>query len=178
MSNKVESKSNLESKRAQFTEQNEKKNPVKIIAILAIVLLLVVAGYFAVNGVRDNQASGTVTKTTDAIKISIADLDSGKVQFLNHQLANNTEVRFFAVKSPDGKFRAAMDACDTCFHAKKGYRQEGDVMVCNNCSMKFQNNLINEVKGGCNPVGVICTVEGDQLVIQTSELESRGRYFQ
>jgi uncharacterized membrane protein len=178
MSNKVESKANLESKRAQFTRQDEKKSPIKIIVIVALVLLISVAGYFAMNGFRDNQASGAVTKTADAIRISIADLDGGKAQFLKHQLTNNTEVRFFALKSPDGKYRAAMDACDTCFHAKKGYRQEGNVMVCNNCGMNFQNNLINEVKGGCNPVGVACSVEGNQLVIKTSELESRGSYFQ
>lgn len=178
MSNKVESKSNLESKRAQFTEQNRKKSPVKIVFIIALVLLISVAGYFAVTRFTGQQTSDAVTKTADAIRISIADLDGGKAQFLRHQLTNNTEVRFFALKSADGKYRAAMDACDTCFHAKKGYRQEGTVMVCNNCGMNFQNNLINEVKGGCNPVGVACSVEGNQLVIKTSELESRGSYFQ
>lgn len=177
MNNDMESKTHLESKRAQFTEQKNKQKPMKIILLIALGLAVGVAGYFAINGFGDKAASG-VTKTADAIKISLADLESGKAQFLNHQVANNTQVRFFAVKSTDGKFRAAMDACDTCFHAKKGYRQEGDIMVCNNCGMKFHSNLINEVKGGCNPIGVACSVEGNQLVIKTSELESRSSYFQ
>jgi uncharacterized membrane protein len=50
-------------------------------------------------------------------------------------------------------------------------------MVCNNCGLKFHSTLINEVSGGCNPVGLPRTIEGDQLVIKASELENRSRYF-
>lgn len=178
MSQNSDTKSNLENKRAQFTEPGKKPVPAKLIMMVAVVLLLAVAGYFAINGTGNQPSTAAVDKAADAIKISLADLDGGKAQFLNHQLASKTQVRFFALKSPDGKYRAAMDACDTCFHAKKGYRQEGNAMICNNCGMNFPNNLINEVKGGCNPVGVACTVEGNELVIKTSELESRGNYFQ
>jgi uncharacterized membrane protein len=178
MSNNTEAKSNLENKRAQFTKQGGKQNSVKIIAMIAVVLLLAVAGYFAMNRSGDKPSATAAAKTADAIKISLAELDSGKAQFLSHQLASTTQVRFFAVKSPDGKYRAAMDACDTCYQAKKGYHQEGNAMICNKCGMSFPNDLINEVKGGCNPVGVPCTVEGNELVIKTSELESRSNYFQ
>jgi uncharacterized membrane protein len=178
MSNNTDAKSSLENKRAQFTQQSKKQNPVKIVGIIAFALLIVVAGYFVITRSGDKSSTTAVAKTADAIKISLTELDSGKAQFLSHQLASNAQVRFFAVKSADGKYRAAMDACDTCFHAKKGYRQEGNAMICNNCGMSFQSNLINEVKGGCNPVGVPCTVEDNQLIIKTSELESRVNYFQ
>jgi uncharacterized membrane protein len=178
MSINTDTKSNLENKRAQFTGQSGKKSPLKFILMVAVVVLLAVAGYFAMRGSGDSSSTAAVAKTGDAIRISLADLEGGKARFLNHQLASSTQVRFFALKSTDGKYRAAMDACDTCFHAKKGYRQEGSAMICNNCGMNFPNNLINEVKGGCNPVGVSCSVEGNELVIKTSELESRGSYFQ
>jgi uncharacterized membrane protein len=64
-----------------------------------------------------------------------------------------------------------------CYHAKKGYHQEGDNMVCNNCGLKFPSSGINEASGGCNPVGLPRTVEGDYIVIKASEIESRGGYF-
>jgi uncharacterized membrane protein len=178
MSNNTESKSSLENKRAQFTQTGRKQSPVKIIGIIAFALLVVAIGYFAVNRLSDKSSTTAIAKTADAIKISLSDLDGGKAQFLTHQLASNTQVRFFAVKSPDGKYRAAMDACETCFQAKKGYRQEGNDLICNKCGMAFQSNMINEVKGGCHPIGVPCTVENNQLVIKTSELESRSSYFQ
>jgi uncharacterized membrane protein len=178
MSTNTDSKTSLENKRAQFTKQDKKQSPVKVTGIIAFALLAVVAGYLAMTRSGDKTSTAAVAKTADAIKISLSELDSGKAQFLSHQLASNTQVRFFAIKSADGKYRAAMDACDACYHAKKGYHQEGNAMICNNCGMAFQTNMINEVKGGCHPVGVACTVEDNHLVIKTSELESRGSYFQ
>lgn len=178
MSDKREVKSNLESKRAQFTRQQPKRNPVKMLALVVLIAGVAIAGYFAINGFGDKQSASAAKKRSDAVTVALADLEGGRAKFFDYTTSSNTPVRFFAVKGADGKYRAAMDACDTCFHAKKGYRQEGDFMVCNNCGMKFHSNLINQVSGGCNPVGVACAVEDGQLVIKTSELESRGNYFQ
>lgn len=176
MSDSVDAQNNLETKRAQFTEKPPKKSPVTLVVVALVVAALAVAGYFVISG-SDSASTNGIIKD-DMVRVSLASLEGGKAQFFDHKLANNTTVRFFAIKSTDGKYRAAMDACDTCFHAKKGYRQAGEVMICNNCGMSFHGNLINEVKGGCNPVGVACSVEGEQLVIHKSELESRGSYFQ
>ena len=174
MSDKLKTQPDLEGKRAQFTGNKPKKNPTMIIGIVVVVVALGVAGYFAVG--NSGGATGDYVKTSDSVKISLASLDGG-AKFFDHTVSTNTSVRFFALKSADGKYRAAMDACDTCYHARKGYRQEGDEMVCNNCGLKFHSTLINEVSGGCNPVGLPRTIEGDHLVIKSSELESRSRYF-
>ena len=42
-------------------------------------------------------------------------------------------IEFFVLKSKDGVVRAAFNACDVCFASKKGYTQDGDYMICNNC---------------------------------------------
>ncbi|MEM3554980.1 MAG: Fe-S-containing protein, partial [Candidatus Micrarchaeaceae archaeon] len=60
---------------------------------------------------------------------------------------------------------AAFNACDVCYPARKGYHQEGDVMVCNNCGRRFPTNQINIVRGGCNPAPLERAVDGDTLVI-------------
>jgi uncharacterized membrane protein len=185
MSKKFEAKSeqSLKSKREQFLEANQKQSRTKLFAIVALIAFLGVAGYFAIRGIGGNQASVTTAKSnpsgvdTPVIKIPLAEINSGKAKFFDYKLTNNTPVRFFALKSSDGLYRAAMDACDVCYHAKKGYKQEGEYMVCNNCGQKFHSNLINEVKGGCNPVGLASMVEGDQLVVKTSDIENRGSYF-
>ena len=36
-------------------------------------------------------------------------------------------------------------------------------MVCNNCGQRFPSNLINEVRGGCNPSPLERTIEEDEL---------------
>lgn len=174
-----------EKKRAQFADNGQSKSKLTPILIVICIALIGGGAYFILSSSSDSPSSTTVAtsnpaanSTADAdIRIPISDLSSGKAKFFDYNTAGNKAVRFFAVRSSDGVYRAAMDACDTCFHAKKGYKQEGDEMVCNNCGLKFPTSKINEVHGGCNPVGVPCKVEGDTLVIKASELESRNRYF-
>jgi uncharacterized membrane protein len=74
--------------------------------------------------------------------------------------------------------RAAFDACDVCYREKKGYRQEGMFMVCNNCDQRFRTDLVNEVKGGCNPAPLERRVEGNEIVIRTADIAKGGWYFQ
>src|SRR3989304_33859 len=61
------------------------------------------------------------------------------------------EGRRHLLRRGGGADRAALDACDVCFRTNRGYRQEGDQMVCNNCGQKFACDKVGEVKGGCNP---------------------------
>jgi uncharacterized membrane protein len=86
-------------------------------------------------------------------------------------------VPFFVVQGSDGVVRAALDACDVCFASKKGYHQEGDVMVCNNCGTRFPLTLINVEKGGCNPSPLQAVVKDGQVIIQLAELTAGARYF-
>ncbi len=168
-----------EKKRAQFTETAETKSRLTPILVILALVLAAVAVYLIVNTSSDAPAVTSTLSTnsgnTAIVRIPISDV-SGKAKFFDLNAAGK-QVRFFVLKSSDGVYRAAMDACDTCWHAKQGYRQEGDDMVCNKCGLKFHSALINEVSGGCNPIGLPCAIEGDQLVIKTSDIEARNRYF-
>jgi uncharacterized membrane protein len=108
--------------------------------------------------------------------IPVSTFADGKAKYYSAQVGGK-EVKFFALKSSDGVIRAAFDACDVCYAAKKGYRQEGDEMVCNNCGQRFKSVRINEVKNGCNPSPLDRTVEGDNLVIKAIDLAQGVRYF-
>ena len=176
-----------EKKKAQFSEgaqacaSGKKKTTVTLIAVL--IGVLAIAAYLVMTASSDNPASTAVATSAGSgatasrdITIPLSDL-SGKAKFFDYKLSDNQPVRFFVIKSSDGQYRAAMDACDMCYHAKKGYHQEGDDMVCNNCGLHFHSSQINEKHGGCNPVGLPRAIEGNQLVIKASELESRGGYF-
>jgi uncharacterized membrane protein len=174
-----------EQKRAQFSESPKAKSKATP-ALIAIALVAVaVAAYLVISASSDKPATTTVTSDAGAgagaiatgdIKIPLSDLSS-KAKFFDYKLGDNKQLRFFVLKSSDGVYRAALDACDTCYHAKKGYKQEGDDMICNNCGLHFHSAKINEVQGGCNPVGLPRTVEGDSLIIKASDLESRKQYF-
>ena len=111
------------------------------------------------------------------VVILIADLQDGKAKFFDYTTAGKAQMRFFAIRSSDGVYRAALDACDVCYREKKGYTQDGDDMVCKKCGQRFHSSLVNDITGGCNPVAIARSVVGDKLVIKTSELESRKAFF-
>jgi uncharacterized membrane protein len=171
-----------EQKKAQFSaEGSQGKGKTRVILVAALLGLLGVGAYLVWSASTKNSGATVVATDSNAagsrdIRISLSDLGS-QAKFFDYRLPDNKPIRFFVMKSSDGVYRAALDACDMCYHAKKGYHQEGDDLVCNNCGLHFHSAQINEVHGGCNPVGLPRTVEGDHLVIKASDLESRGQYF-
>jgi uncharacterized membrane protein len=110
------------------------------------------------------------------VSIPVSQVSNGKAHYFRFE-DGGVELKFFLVKSSDGVVRAAFDACDVCFHEKKGYSQDKDFMVCNNCGMRFHSSRINEVEGGCNPSPLTRTVEGEAIVITASDLATGKRYF-
>jgi len=181
----METKSDTRAKKkAEFSEQPKRKSKTPLILLTVLVVLVGIGAYLVLSASNENPSATSVAttpsspSTTDSrdIRIALSEL-SGTAKFFDYKLSDNKPIRFFVIKSSDGIYRAALDACDTCYHAKKGYHQEGDDMVCNNCGLHFHSAQINEVHGGCNPVGLPRTIEGNQLVIKAGELESRGSYF-
>src|SRR5215831_13242830 len=181
----METKSDTRAKKkAEFSEQPKRKSKTPLILLTVLVVLVGIGAYLVLSASNENPSATSVAttpsspSTTDSrdIRIALSEL-SGTAKFFDYKLSDNKPIRFFVIKSSDGIYRAALDACDTCYHAKKGYHQEGDDMVCNNCGLHFHSAQINEVHGGCNPVSLPRTIEGSQLVIKASELESRGSYF-
>ena len=121
-------------------------------------------------------APTAVTAQDGAIQLPVADFTDNKAHFYTFQDAGKV-IPFFVLRSSDGVIRAAFDACDVCYAAKKGYHQEGNEMVCNNCGTRFPSNKINEVKGGCNPGALTREVMGDNVVIQVTDIQAGAVYF-
>lgn len=110
------------------------------------------------------------------VRLPLATFDDGKAHYYTY-MHNGRPVEFLILKSADGVVRAAFNACDVCYPFKKGYHQEGDEVVCNNCGRRFPSNQINVVQGGCNPSPLNRTVDGADLVIQASDIAAGLKYF-
>ena len=93
--------------------------------------------------------------------------------------ANGTTVPFFAVRDTAGRVHVALDACQVCAQAKKGYVQQGDHMQCRNCGKTFAIAEITEMgdKGGCHPISLPSTTAGDSIVVKRSDVASGVRWF-
>jgi len=113
---------------------------------------------------------------TGAVRFPATMFDDDAARYFTY-MHNDKPIEFFIVRSTDGIIRAAFNACDVCFGAKRGYSQDGQVMICNNCNRQFPADQINVVQGGCNPAPLNRSMEGDDLVIAAADLISGERFF-
>ena len=104
---------------------------------------------------------------------------STTAKFFTHQWHNVT-IKYFGVLDADGGVHMAFDACDVCYGAKKGYSQQGDLMVCNNCGNKFAiTGIGTENKGGgCWPGFLEVTLTETDEIIDPAVLEAGSWYFE
>jgi uncharacterized membrane protein len=143
------------------------KKKTIIILLIAIAVIWVGVGTITGNATKDSGGS---------LEIPISEI-SGDAKWYEYD-SDGTKIQFFAVKASDGTIRTAFDACDICYGSKKGYRQEGDVMVCNNCGNKYPIDGLgteNVKGGGCWPGYLPSKIEGDSLIVKHSDLE-KGAY--
>jgi uncharacterized membrane protein len=140
--------------------------------LVMTVSLIIVPGAWALFGPRVKM----LAPDNGVLKITLSDIDDGIAHYFKVTADNGTMVTFFTLKSRDGVIRAAIDACDVCYRSGKGYVQDGDFMVCQNCGQRFASSRINVVKGGCNPAPLNRQVEGKHLLISMADINQNAWY--
>jgi len=178
MSRKKDSK--MDKKKELFKEEKkERRASKKYILLFVIIAIFTIAGggYYLRNG-KKAESFDTLSKTsatTEQYTIPLQSISEEAKYFKT--VVSGVPVRFFVMKSSDGIIRSAFDACDTCAYTMKGYHQEGDNMVCNNCGQMFPSEKINIVKGGCNPAPLDNRVEGNEVRIRVADIMAGVSYF-
>ncbi|MDR1399207.1 MAG: DUF2318 domain-containing protein [Treponema sp.] len=98
----------------------------------------------------------------NVVKPAIADRDlvipiaelTGNVVFYPVDI-DGTRLEVLAVKAPDGTIRTAFNTCQVCYGSGRGfYKQQGTVLVCQNCGNRFRMSQVEVRSGGCNPVPI------------------------
>jgi uncharacterized membrane protein len=169
-------------KREQFTVQSRPAARTGGISWnAALGAVLVVLAILMVVVVRTRTTGPAAVAAAGAgggdVLLPVADFSDGVAKFYRYTTLSGRELRFFVMKSSDGVVRAAFDTCDVCYRERRGYRQEGDAMVCNNCGQQFPSRDINVLRGGCNPAPIERAVEGNTVVLRASALEAGAWYF-
>ena len=137
------------------------------IAVIGIFVLALGTG----SSGSDSGITGSAVKS-DTMKIPVSEITS-TAKFYEYK-SGGTKVRFFAVKASDGSIKTGFDACDVCYGSRKGYRQEGAFMVCNNCGNRYPIAGLgteNKNPGGCWPGYLPSFIEGENLVIKNADIE-------
>ena len=145
------------------------------VLIAAAGVFLGITILFATHGARGGD---TLTAVTGAdLVVAESDFTDGRARFFSYTTGVGQAIRFFVMKSADGVVRAAMDACTVCYRQRMGYRQEGDLMVCNKCGQAFASNRINVATGGCNPIPLTREVAGGRVIVSAAALEAAAIHY-
>lgn len=166
-------------RRDQFTPEPAHRTMSLGTAVTIVAGGLLLTAMFFVTTTRRPEAGTAATAVVAGadVRLDAAQFDDGQARFFTYTNAANQTLKFFVLKSADGVIRAAFDTCDVCYRARKGYRQAGDTMVCNNCGQVFRSVDINVLHGGCNPVPLDRTVQGGQVVLTAAALQAGAFYF-
>lgn len=166
-------------KKDQFVVQTSKSTsePNKVIFAVATAFVALLAYLILFGSSKSSAVTRLDGGSNGEISIPLSDVSDGHAKFYEYAGRGNKPVRFFVIKSSDGVYRAAADACDVCYRSKMGYHQEGDDMVCNKCGRHFPSKDVNIITGSCNPDGIPRSVRADKLVINTADLDARTVLF-
>ncbi len=138
-----------------------------VILITAVVLLT-----------RKDTDSGRPGTADDIVIDRNAVTDT--VQFFPVKVGK-TRMEVMAVKASDGTIRTAFNTCQVCNGSPRAYyKQQGDLVVCQNCGNRFSMDMIEVQRGGCNPVPIAQdekTDDGDTIIIPGDTLvKNRGLF--
>ncbi len=143
--------------------------------VIIVASVIVVAGILPQMNGSENATSNskfeTPIQSNDFILIPLAEL-SETAEFYSYN-SDGVEINYFAVMGNDDQVHVALDSCDLCYSAKKGYEQIDDVMRCNNCGRQFPITSIGteNTAGGCWPSYIPINVDDEQVKIKVSDLE-------
>ncbi|GAB6061945.1 Fe-S-containing protein [Deferrisoma palaeochoriense] len=167
-------------KAAVLGQEKPKRSKAPLLAMIACAVVVVGAGvaFWGLRGGPASEVAAVTAAHAGEIVLPADQFDDGKARFFQYEAGDGVTIKYFVLKSSDGVIRTAFDACDSCWPAGKGYRQDGDEMVCQNCRMRFPSVKVMEVKGGCNPAPLKREVRDGKVILRVADILEGRRYFQ
>jgi FTR1 family protein len=138
-------------------------------AVLCVTVVLMLAAEFVYARALDRPAPAhTLAAQSGSVRIPLSELTDASLHYYTADV-NNSVVRFLVIHKTNGDYVTALDACQIC--GAKGFRQEGQNVVCRNCGAAIYIPSIGQ-QGGCNPIPLKSRVEGGEVVVDLSDLAS------
>jgi uncharacterized membrane protein len=146
-----------------------------------VVLVIVGGVLFAEMAYEGKLGRGEYERVTPgpdgAMALDLSGLEPRQVRFYRFLNRSNQEVRFFVGRDPGGAVQVGFDANEMCAKTKRGYRAEGEWLVCNKCDKSFRLSEVNAGGGGCKPVPLKHRVDGGRLLLAEADVLEGWRFF-
>lgn len=140
-------------------------------ALYVVVVLMLGAEFVYAQAMNAPSPADSLTAQNGEVRIPVSELSDSTLHFYSADLGNTT-VRFMVVHEANDQYVTALDACQIC--GSKGYKQEGQNVVCRNCGAVIYIPSIGQ-KGGCNPIPVKSRVEGGTVIVNLTDLAGSAK---
>lgn len=159
-------------RKAEWTARKERLWSGAVYISSFIFIMLVTAQFIYAKSTSSLSPAQTLTVVNGAVSIPESEVSDGDL----HRyavMADGKEVRFLLFKKPDGKIVTVLDACQIC--GPVGFYKSGSQIICKNCSAPVNAQSIGQ-PGGCNPIPLKSSVDGDHIVVQQADLSSSAHF--
>ncbi len=165
-----------EQRKWRATQRSGKTIQLSLVGTTLVIALAMVSQTFAASPFIDPSPQPVSAVSGQEIRLATDSWEPSALQKFSYPVSG-TEVRFLAVKLPDGNVATSLDACHIC--GAEGYmldKKEG-VVICKLCQAPIVIATIGQ-GGGCNPLPLSSRTEGTTLIVPVSDLEKQAQRFQ
>jgi len=142
-------------------------------AAAGLFMLTITAEFIYAKNATSLSEAQPVVVTNGAVRIPLALFADGALHRFSVQ-SEGVSIRFIAIRRPDQSIATAFDACAIC--GSQGYYQKGMNVICKNCASAINIPTIG-LSGGCNPIALPSTVDGDSILIPADKLFAGVAHF-
>mgnify|MGYP000365489081 CR=1 FL=1 len=100
------------------------------------------------------------------VHIALSDLRPSKLNLYTFQ-GSAADVTFMVIKRDEDDIAVALNACGIC--PPRGYHQEGNVLICDNCNAPINMETVG-MPGGCNPIPLAASIVNGEVQITSADL--------
>lgn len=156
---------------------------MRIRPVHAVLLVLLAFGalygadWLFEGGLRRSDYERVAPGADGLLAIDVSAMGNGQVRFFRFLNTSNQEVKFFVGRDVGGIVQVGFDASEVCAKRKRGFRADGEWMVCRTCDKSFRLSETNSNPGGCAPVALAHRLVGTQLVLAESDILAGWRLF-
>jgi len=166
--------SKAEERKVEFTARRERFWANAVMSTAFVFIFMVTAEFIYAK---------STTALSDATNITFD--DAGNATILTRTLAegdlaryaanvDGVNMRFLLYRKPDGKVASLFDACEIC--GSVGFYKGAQGLICKNCAAPINPQSVGQ-SGGCNPIPLHMTQNGDSVVISITDLRPQLAQF-
>jgi high-affinity iron transporter len=165
--------SKAEERKTQWTAKRERRWAVLVCVTAFVFITTITAEVIYAEGPPPLSQATEVNFTNGKAIISTKDLPQGELQRYSTNV-NGTKVRFLLYRKPDGKVASVFDACQIC--GGIGFYKGTNGIICKNCAAPVNPQSVGQ-PGGCNPIPLQSTQDGDSVVISMTDVAQQVGQF-